>query len=206
MSDGKDAQEPSMEEILSSIRRIIADEQDDGDRQPAAKDARGPAAPGRAAAADESDDDVLELTEIAPDEPDRPAPPLRPLADTPAVTPLHRAERDADLTRPTPAPAAPAPRSLTKEKSPVAAFEQEDGLVSSTAASASTNAFARLTRAAASEERSPPPQDSGKTVEQLVTEMMRPLLKDWLDANLPQIVERVVEQEVKKLARRAELL
>ena len=35
---------------------------------------------------------------------------------------------------------------------------------------------------------------------------MRPVLKEWLDANLAPIVERVVEQEVKKLARRAELL
>jgi cell pole-organizing protein PopZ len=32
------------------------------------------------------------------------------------------------------------------------------------------------------------------------------MLKDWLDQNLEGVVERVVEQEVKKLARRAELM
>ena len=36
-------------------------------------------------------------------------------------------------------------------------------------------------------------------------DLLTPMLRDWLDQNLPEIVERVVEQEVKKLARRAEL-
>ena len=44
------------------------------------------------------------------------------------------------------------------------------------------------------------------TVEKLLRDLLTPMLKDWLDQNLPAIVERVVEQEVKKLARRAELL
>jgi len=35
---------------------------------------------------------------------------------------------------------------------------------------------------------------------------LRPMLKEWLDDNLEGVVERVVEQEVKKLARRAELM
>ena len=43
------------------------------------------------------------------------------------------------------------------------------------------------------------------TVEQLLVDLLTPMLRDWLDQNLPAIVERVVEQEVKKLARRAEL-
>ena len=46
---------------------------------------------------------------------------------------------------------------------------------------------------------------TGITVEQLVVDLLTPMLRDWLDQNLPGIVERVVEQEVKKLARRAEL-
>ena len=47
---------------------------------------------------------------------------------------------------------------------------------------------------------------SGLTVEQLLVDLLTPMLRDWLDTNLPGIVERVVEQEVKKLARRAELM
>ena len=46
---------------------------------------------------------------------------------------------------------------------------------------------------------------AGITVEQLLVDLLTPMLRDWLDQNLPAIVERVVEQEVKKLARRAEL-
>ena len=46
---------------------------------------------------------------------------------------------------------------------------------------------------------------AGITVEQLIVDLLTPMLRDWLDQNLPAIVERVEEQEVKKLARRAEL-
>lgn len=83
-------------------------------------------------------------------------------------------------------------------------IQTSEPLISSNAAAASTNAFARLAKAAAPEEkRSASAQ--GITVDQLVVDLLTPMLRDWLDQNLPGIVERVVEQEVKKLARRAEL-
>ena len=44
---------------------------------------------------------------------------------------------------------------------------------------------------------------SGNTVEAMVAEMLRPLLKDWLDANLPAIVEAQVRKEVERIARSA---
>jgi cell pole-organizing protein PopZ len=84
--------------------------------------------------------------------------------------------------------------------------EAADSLISSVAASASTQALARLTKAATAEEKRPAPVLGGVTVEQLMVELLTPMLRDWLDKNLPAIVERVVEQEVKKLARRAELM
>jgi uncharacterized protein len=40
-------------------------------------------------------------------------------------------------------------------------------------------------------------------VEAMVAEMLRPLLKDWLDANLPAIVEAQVRKEVERIARSA---
>ena len=43
---------------------------------------------------------------------------------------------------------------------------------------------------------------SGKTVEDLVKEMLRPMLKEWLDRNLPPMVERYVEREIVRLTRR----
>ncbi len=81
----------------------------------------------------------------------------------------------------------------------------DESLVSPATAQASTAALARLTRAVAPEER-PVAPTSGRTIEELVIELLRPQLKEWLDQNLAPLVERVVEQEIKKLARRAELL
>ena len=80
-------------------------------------------------------------------------------------------------------------------------------LVSTTAASAATGAFAKLSEAF----RHTPPEesvadDSGRTVEQFVEDMIRPLLKEWLDDNLTPIVERLVQKEIQKIARRAELV
>jgi hypothetical protein len=42
----------------------------------------------------------------------------------------------------------------------------------------------------------------GRTLEDIVVEMLRPMVKDWLDQNLPQIVEEKVEEEVQRVARR----
>ena len=199
MNQNRTAGEPSMEEILSSIRRIIAEE--DTGAAPSAPGA-GPspasaAAPpasarmpeARAQERSAADDDVLELTEVVPAEEPQAAP----------VTDLRAAAPAVDAVDPQ---AAPAPR---EELKPVTAA---DHLVSNDAANSSVAAMARLARAAQPEERAQPanPNAGSVTVDALVTELLRPILKDWLEKNLPAMVERVVEQEVKKLARRAEML
>lgn len=187
MADSKAAQEPSMEEILSSIRRIIAEDEPVSGASDAAGKAGGAGI--MPPMADEDDDDVLELTEIVGGP--EPSPP--PLAAAP-------------LARP-PAPAVPTiaqPTHATLEPSPMPASAVES-LISPVVASASTQAFARLARAATADDRKDVAVAS-VTVEQLVVDLLTPMLRDWLDKNLPEIVERVVEQEVKKLARRAELM
>jgi len=45
---------------------------------------------------------------------------------------------------------------------------------------------------------------STKSLEDIVRELMRPMLKDWLDENLPGVVERVVRKEVQKLVRQVD--
>ena len=85
------------------------------------------------------------------------------------------------------------------------AVSKDDTLMSAGAANASTNAFSKLTRAVAPDDR-PVPSTASRSVEDLLVELLRPMLKDWLDQILAGVVERVVEQEVKKLARRAELM
>ena len=52
------------------------------------------------------------------------------------------------------------------------------------------------------------PTDLGvftQTLEDLVKEMLRPMLKDWLDSNLPPLVERLVQRYIAKLAGQADL-
>lgn len=179
MADRKDAQEPSMEEILTSIRKIIADEQNEPAR-PAVEPTRAasPAESSRPTAAVESEEDELELTELVAEPPAKPAPPP-------------------------PAAAAFARPSQPPER-PSMSVADDTSLVSPATAQASTSALARLTRAVAPEEK--PPVTGGRSIEELVIELLRPQLKAWLDQNLAPLVERVVEQEIKKLARRAELL
>ena len=42
----------------------------------------------------------------------------------------------------------------------------------------------------------------GKTIEDLVKEMLRPMLKEWIDRSLPPMVEQLVEREIARLTRR----
>lgn len=192
MSTDKNDQEPSMEEILSSIRRIIADDQDEdaAGRKPEAEPAKGKATqlPAVGPAPDPAEDDVLELTQVVGSTVAAPAPSLDD----------DELELEPD-DEPGPAPAPPKPTAAR----PVAT---EEALVSAPAAAASASAFARLARAAAGGTPTASRGIADKTVEAFLTELLRPMLKDWLDQHLESVVERVVEQEVKKLARRAELM
>ena len=86
-------------------------------------------------------------------------------------------------TRATHAPPKPAPVA-----------RDDDRLVSEPSASAAAASFSQLSEAIAM-----PP--AGRTLEDVVRELLRPLLKDWLDTNLPRIVEAKVAEEVERIAR-----
>ncbi|MBL9096962.1 MAG: DUF2497 domain-containing protein, partial [Alphaproteobacteria bacterium] len=68
-------------------------------------------------------------------------------------------------------------------------------VLSTQASSAISNAFGMLTR-----EREVG-VGGGTTLEDIVAQMMKPMLAAWLDEHLPEIVERVVQQEVERAAR-----
>ena len=182
-------QEPTMEEILASIRRIISEDAD-----PAAK-----AAQPAAATAGARDGDVLELTNIVHDdgsiggsapEP-APEPPRRraaPPPREPEPAPEPRVSRRAPPPEP-PRQARPQSDFDMVEK------EDRDSVLSTQATSAISNAFGALTR-----ERDVA-IGGGTTLEEIVAQMMKPMLAAWLDEHLPEIVERVVQQEVERAAR-----
>ena len=84
-----------------------------------------------------------------------------------------------------------------------------DDLVGSGVVGVAASAFARLNQAVqdsvpqpAAHEPGPSVDANGKTIEDLVKEMLRPMLKEWLDRNLPPMVERFVEREIVRLTRR----
>jgi hypothetical protein len=45
--------------------------------------------------------------------------------------------------------------------------------------------------------------NGSRTLEDMVIELMRPLLKEWLDQNLPAVVDRLVQKEIERIARRS---
>ena len=164
---GDMSREPSMEEILSSIRRVIARDED----------ARGGAplpSPASLAGqdvlddADEAQDDVLELTETSE--------------------------------------TAMARRPL-KEPSPVSAQMADveaPNLISADSAAASRNSIDALAAALAGGQNAAAqsasvPMSGDVTMSALVEAALRPMLKQWLDANLPPLVERIVATEIARI-------
>ncbi|GGF13545.1 pole-organizing protein PopZ [Aliidongia dinghuensis] len=169
-----------MEEILASIRRIIAE---DNDAEKPAEEAAAPpplhvaepepiSAPAPVAA---MKDDVLELTEVVEDEPEpEPQAPYEP------EEPLFQ------------------PRRFEMPEDPT------EGLVSRATAAASTAAFAAMHSRVRERRDSDVYLGNGAiTLEELVRELLRPQLQDWLDRNLPGMVERLVREEIERLARAA---
>ena len=179
--DGQKQPEPTMEEILASIRRIISE------------DGQNPA-PGGAAEAGPAD--VLELTEVVADAPA--APTAGAEASTAAVS------QDAVDVVMKGAVSAPAE---ARAAAPVRrSADENEPLVSAAAAAGSAAALAGFVGALqGSRSASRDMTVGGATLEDLVRELLRPLLKEWLDANLPDMVERIVQREIARIARRAEV-
>ncbi len=236
-----------MEEILASIRRIIAEGERDaqeggsGEREqaeppaPAQPEAAAAPAPGLVAQTE-----VLVLTEMVQDDgsvvslppaPDAAEPQDTEWADTSApqldvpspppampeptaaelIPPWMRAEPTPNVVA-TPAADQPVPPDLPpitttptpdKERIPVPAegFKKPE-LVSEEALAASTAALSQLAQSV-SRTREPTPGQS-KTVEEVVREAVEPMLKTWLDTNLPRIVERMVREAIDRVVRRVE--
>jgi len=231
MSQAARAQEPSMEEILASIRRIIADDeggkpkpkvpqplpqaptvpplapaasavaapapeppraapgavaepapmsQDDIDAMLAGFDAKEENAAETAAAAPDAGD-VLELTEAME------------ANSAPADKAGFRTiDASSDVVFADP-PDPPDPVSPPIETKPAA--EQNTGplLLSDHTTAAVTSAFGSLAHTVLVQ--------NARTLEDLVREMLRPMLKTWLDDNLPTIVERLVRAEIERVSR-----
>lgn len=181
-------QEPTMEEILASIRRIISEDAEPGKAGPAT------ASTGR------EGNDVLELTNVVHDDgtvgsaDQPPEPRRRPSPPPQRQEPLHREMPPERSSR---RASAPEPRPMRNQSDlDMVEKDDRDGILSSQATSAVTNAFGMLQR-----EREVSVGGAGVQLEDIVTQLMKPMLAAWLEEHLPEIVERVVQQEVERAAR-----
>jgi len=252
MTQPAKVQEPSMEEILASIRRIIADDEakpadvKPADAKPAA--AEKPASPPPPAKPEPPGAKAPAMKDIPPSAiapkpaaaAPKPAPPPAPepvasnnqddidamLASLDAATPeadIRPAQPEADVFEltdemavPDPAPAASsfykiepqddieftesaAAKALHRQpayepppfESAAAAPAQQ--ILSRSTVSAVESAFNSLANTVLS--------NNARTLEDLVKEMLRPMLKSWLDDNLPGLVERIVKAEIERVSR-----
>ena len=199
MSQAAKAQEPSMEEILASIRRIIAD---DETKPPKPEPVAAPAPP--------------PIAERAPPprpvEPPRPAPPPVAAQPEPAADVLDLTEAMAAIP-PAPPQHASSFRTIDGESDvvfsdrppepePIRAVEEarrqftqttDRSLMSNSTMAAVDTAFSSLAHTVLG--------NNARTLEDLVKEMLRPMLKSWLDDNLPGLVERLVRAEIERVSR-----
>jgi uncharacterized protein len=234
MTQPAKSQEPSMEEILASIRRIIADDD-------ANKTAPRPAEPSPQAAAPAPAARPAPPPQAPPPAPPRVAPPEPSLDEAEAADPEPDSEPMADVEdqasdildlteqmaapMPQPAPAPkPAPQFRTIDGSFDVSYDEEkpapqmpisapqmpeahapsddnqyraearsNQLLSSVTSAAVDSAFNTLAQTVLVQ--------NARTLEDLVREMLRPMLKAWLDDNLPGMVERLVRSEIERVSR-----
>ena len=195
MSQPDKTPEPSIDEILASIRRSIVPDDDaakpiarkQGSRksQAAAKGRRGDAEAARAGqkAAWETESGGSD------------GPALVPVNGEDASRTADRPLRWDDTDSP-PGPHADATAGALSLGDAVAADRAtpHGPLLSPRTSAAVDTAFSSLSQTVLSQ--------SPRTLEDLVRDMLRPMLKEWLDANLPHMVERLVRAEIERVSRR----
>jgi len=191
MSDAE--QEPSMEEILASIRRIISDDNEQVETtevQPAVEEIVAEEEEVKAVeeplpveelptpTPDDDDDEVLDLTDMDAADPE-------PLFEEQAYQ----------------APVSPSPNPVPETVQPPrpAPVEEKESLVSNPQAAETMDEFARLGSKLYEDVQELPIGNGAVTLEGLVRELVRPMLKEWLDQHLPITVERLVREEIERL-------
>ncbi|GHB35997.1 hypothetical protein GCM10007094_27000 [Pseudovibrio japonicus] len=207
--------EPSMEDILSSIRKIISDDEASGAKQmtddvlseadanrelsqddldklfddaPAALE---PAPAPEPEEAKEAEREVLELTQKEKiDEQSSPVKMVEGLAEK-----ADGGDGDVAFIDPL-GPEAFGLSSAEQDDilEPANAQDPMETLISSTTDQVVSSAFNGLANTVLSK--------NARTLEDLVAEMLRPMLKGWLDQHLPGVVERLVRQEIDRISRK----
>lgn len=199
-----------MEEILASIRRIIAD--DDA--------TKSPGSPAEPAQAEPEPSAVVSHDTPSPMEAEAHFEPSSPADEPPPMPEEAVPEQPSDILDLTESMTAPMPHQAASPLSSMPAFRTIDGssdvrfdevsekpaapsappggaergqLISREASAAVDSAFNALAQTVLVQ--------NARTLEDLVREMLRPMLKSWLDDNLPGLVERLVRAEIERVSR-----
>lgn len=198
---GKKQEESSVEDILNSIRDIISNEPE-----------------GEAQATPAEDSDVLELTDKLPEE-----------VESSSVASVEEPVEAANIStnddilsdidsalekvpepieekveeKPEPVSVEPPTGSLImtppESVKTAAVVQKKNSLLADNAAQKSTAALTQLAASVQKPRVESPGFRSGETLENLVVEALKPMLSSWLNHNLPSIVEKLVQKEIKKL-------
>ena len=167
-------QEPSIEEILSSIRQIISDDDEvseDVTEEPISEPEPGPEPEPEPEpeAEPESEEAVLELTEAMEEELDVPEPEPKP-------------EIEVDLQ--------------DREDEPK--VDESDSIFTDQAASATMEGFTKLASNLHINRSA-----GGVTLEDIVYQILTPMLREWVDSNMEPLVGKLVQEELDRIARKA---
>jgi len=188
MPETKPEQDASIEEILKSIRQII-NEDEDAPADTGGADLRPkPETIDKPRSLDPIPEEmgtggVLDLTEKVED--------LSEATDM----------QGEDLMNPDYDPDPPPLIDL--QDAPPMNIDDQESLLSDRTADAAAAEMAKLLSTNVAVERDEPARIGRLTLEDMARDLMRPLIKTWLDENLPRVIEKVVTREMEKLARRA---
>lgn len=204
MTQAAKAQEPTMEEILASIRRIIAD--DDAAKTPAepnqppletprldeshlpARFAAKSSSSGSSSANGRHDISAMLGSFDAPNTvPAEPAQPDVQEQGEASTSRLRSADGKADTQSPLVTNAVADARRQIQRNMP------DRPLLAPSTTAAVDSAFSSLAQSVLAK--------NARTLDDLVSEMLRPMLKAWLDDNLPELVERIVRDEIERVSR-----
>jgi len=182
--NAKSSPEPSMEEIIASISRIITED-------------KRPSEPAPPAGAEQAD--ILELTEVVNE--DGSVRGMTPSAGHPGATSAGAAG-EVD-----PVVAGPENRPETEFPQVERPGAERERILSSATSGAAAAAFAKLGVLPRERRREPelPLGGADRTLEDVVRDMLRPLLQTWLDEHLPGLVERLVREEIARVVGEAGL-
>lgn len=188
MSEQNGQQEPSMEEILASIRKIISEDEEEAPKVEKGtaeleSSTEKPEAEAASETAPDPEEEIAVEDEVVSTDDEERSDLIEEDDDEEELVLLEEEEEEELVLAPEPEPN----------------LEQVATIVSNPTSQAGVDAFGQLAGIIAGRMQ----LGQGRTVEELVQELLRPLLREWLDNNLPELVDELVKKEIERMVEKA---